>query len=85
MDTRVSSLHKTQEFQQIIQTYHTPPCLDVWMLQSWIISKTMIRNVPHGISPQGGFAAKLAADFPNAKVQNIHHHNIHRDHQLHNI
>ena len=31
--------------------------------------------MPHGISPRGGFAAKLAAEFPTAKVH-IHHHNI---------
>ena len=29
--------------------------------------------MPHGISPRGGFAAKLAAEFPTAKVQRCHH------------
>ena len=29
--------------------------------------------MPHGISPRGGFAAKLAAEFPTAKVHRRHH------------
>ena len=31
-----------------------------------------LRNVPHGISPNGGFAAKLAADFASTKVNICH-------------